>query len=222
MTDQINRTLYADTLETAYAHFNATLFEGALPECVLTAHPRKRSAGHFANKRWANGKAGGIDEINLNPTLFRDQGEREVLATLVHEMVHCLQEHTGKPSRNGYHNREWVGMMQAIGLEPVSLDGRNGTGQKVTHTIVEGGRYAAAYEALAGRDDWQGLAFNRIDEAATGGKAEGDEDKGGTQGKRPGGRVKYASRCRTVSVWGKPGLMLAAHVNGEFVPLFQQ
>jgi len=101
--------------------------------------------GHCANQHWPNGKGGGIDAINLNPTLF-------------HEMVHCLQEHTGPPSRNGDHTREGAGRMQAIRLEPVAIDGTGGTGPRVTHTIVivDGGRFAAAYETLATRDDWQG------------------------------------------------------------------
>jgi len=214
MTNQINRTLYADTLETAYRHFNATLFEGTLPECVLTAVARKRSAGHFANSRWQNGKADGIDEINLNPTLFRDQGDREVLATLVHEMVHCLQEHTGTPSRNGYHNKEWVGMMEAVGLTARSLDTANGTGQRVTHAIVEGGRFAAAYETLTASADWHGLNFNRIHEPtgkATKGEKADPEGKPATGPRTKGGkRVKYTSPCGMVNTWGKAGLTLAA------------
>jgi len=49
VTDPISRTLSTATLVTADRHFNATLFDGTLPACVLTAvacrstpaHPRR-------------------------------------------------------------------------------------------------------------------------------------------------------------------------------------
>jgi len=224
MTDPINRTLSTDTLETAYRHFNATLFEGTLPECVLTAVARTRSAGHVANSRWPNGTAGGIDAIHRNPTLFRDQGERAVLATLVHERVHGLQEHTGKPSRNGDHNTEWVGRMRAIDLEPCSLDNANGTGQRVTHAIIAGGKFAAAYDALATRADWHGLTLTRIDEATarTGGKAPTDPAGTAPTPRRTPGKVKSASPCGRVNAWGKPGLELATRIGTDWVALEAQ
>jgi hypothetical protein len=31
------------------------------------------------------------------------------LSTLVHEMAHLQQNHFGKSSRTGYHNKEWAG-----------------------------------------------------------------------------------------------------------------
>jgi hypothetical protein len=33
-------------------------------------------------------------------------------------MVHLWQHHHGKPSRTGYHNKEWATMMKAVGLIP--------------------------------------------------------------------------------------------------------
>jgi hypothetical protein len=36
----------------------------------------------------------------------------------VHEMAHVWQHAHGKPSRNGYHNKEWAAKMDERGLIP--------------------------------------------------------------------------------------------------------
>jgi len=146
-----------------------------------------------------------------------------VLATLVHERVHGLQEHTGPPSRNGDPNREWVGRARTIGLEPRSLDTANGTGQRVTHAIVEGGQCAAAYETRTASADGHGRTLARIDEATatTGGRARADP--AGTdpdpEPRRTPSKVKSASPCGRVTPWVTPGLELAAAINGQWVAL---
>ena len=33
-------------------------------------------------------------------------------------MTHLEQAHFGKPSRNGYHNKEWADLMERVGLMP--------------------------------------------------------------------------------------------------------
>jgi len=144
-----------------------------------------------------------------------------VRATLVHERVHCRQEHTGTPVRNGDHTREGVGRMQAIGLEPVVIDGTGGTGQRVTHTIIAGGQCAAACETLTESADWQGLTLTRIDEATakTGGRARAEPEGRAPAARRTPGKVKSASPGRRVTPWGKPGLELAAAIDGQWVAL---
>ena len=59
-------------------------------------------------------------EIALNPDTFEDRTDMEILNTLAHEMCHLWQHYFGKPSRGGYHNREWATMMEKIGLMPSS------------------------------------------------------------------------------------------------------
>jgi hypothetical protein len=49
-TDPTKRT-YA-TLQTAVRHFNATLFEGALPPCLVTFQRRSNALGYFAHNRF--------------------------------------------------------------------------------------------------------------------------------------------------------------------------
>ena len=61
-------------------------------------------------------------------------------------MPHLWQHHFGKPSRTGYHNREWAVKMRAIGLIPSDTGEPGGKeiGQRVTHYIEEGGAFARA------------------------------------------------------------------------------
>jgi hypothetical protein len=61
---------------------------------------------------------------------------------MVHNWQHCF----GKPSRNGYHNKEWAQKMDQIGLVPSST-GRPGgkrTGQKVSDYPKPGGAFERA------------------------------------------------------------------------------
>lgn len=62
-------------------------------------------------------------------------------------MVHLWQHHFGKPTRSGYHNREWANKMESIGLIPgdTGEEGGKQTGQKMTHYIEDGGKYEKAY-----------------------------------------------------------------------------
>ena len=90
------------------------------------------------------------DEIALNPAHFASRTPTETLSTLVHEMVHLWQHHFGKPSRTGYHNKEWAAKMREIGLIPTDTGqpGGKDTGQKVTHIIEQGGRFDQACTAF--------------------------------------------------------------------------
>jgi predicted SprT family Zn-dependent metalloprotease len=56
-----------------------------------------------------------VDEIALNPRTFIDRTDREIVSTLVREMVHLWQFHFGKPGRRGYHNKQWATKMEEIG-----------------------------------------------------------------------------------------------------------
>lgn len=199
----INRKIYMDALQAAYAHFNKALWNGDLPEVVITLQPKARSQGHFGNLRWHEGGKG-FGEININPTLIAANGEREVLSTLVHEMAHTWQDAFGWPSRNGYHNKQWVEEMRRIGLNPVSLDSKNGTGQRVSHEIAAGGAFDQAYQKLVARKSWSPLTINRIDDSEIkgGGKSGGGKPKSGS-------RVKYNCGNCGASVWGKAGLIIA-------------
>src|SRR5262245_50122233 len=53
-------------------------------------------------------------------------------------MVHCWQEHFGKPGRARYHNHEWADKMEALGLMPSDTGEENGkrVGQRVRHYVI--------------------------------------------------------------------------------------
>src|SRR5271170_3311769 len=99
------------SLDDAFAFFNARLFDGRLPACLITMQRSKSAYGYFAGGRFGTKDGKEVtDEIALNPSHFRDRSTEQSLSTLAHEMAHLEQHHFGKPSRAGYHNKQWAGM----------------------------------------------------------------------------------------------------------------
>ena len=137
--------------DEAIKYFNDKLFEGKLPDILLTLNRMKRTRGyhHFEKFQEREGKKR-ISEIALNPDSFEGRSDEEVLSTLVHELCHHWQWSFGKPSRPGYHDREWASKMDEIGLCPTStgeIEGKR-TGQRMTHIIVDGGKFEIACKAF--------------------------------------------------------------------------
>jgi len=206
-------------LQTAYDHFNAELFDGALPACLITLQREKHTYGYFSPKRFGAEDGRVTDEIAMNPTFFAVQPVSEVMQTLVHEMAHLWQAHFGKPSRRGYHNKEWGAKMEAIGLMPSSTGQPGGKklGEKMADYPIPGGRFEAACESLqteAFRITWR----DRVPalrptpprpEGEDGGEDEADAPEG-TEAAKPNksNRYKYSCPGCSLNVWGKPGLRL--------------
>jgi predicted SprT family Zn-dependent metalloprotease len=194
-------------LQQAYRYFNESLFDEQLPVCVITMQRKKNTHGYFAAERFTSrtSSATKTDEIAMNPETM-DRDDLTILSTLVHEMCHLWQQHHGKPSRAGYHNREWAGKMRDVGLEPVSLDkpGKD-TGQKVTHAIIEAGRFAAAAAALL-------ETGYTLQWCAT---PEGEKTR--TRAKN---KIVYLCEMCDTKVWGKPGIRLICGDCGE--PMLQE
>ncbi len=77
--------------QAAYDSYNAALFGGALPDCLITLQRKRGALGYFwASQFTARSGPGETDEIALNPEGFHDT-ETEILSTLVHEMAHHPQ-----------------------------------------------------------------------------------------------------------------------------------
>lgn len=184
---------YADELQRAYDHFNATLFEDRLPGAVITYTNRKKVYGHFGGKRWEAGEDHTADEIAMNPSHFRSRPVGEVLSTLVHEMTHQEQAHFGKPGRRGYHNIPWGLLMDRVGLTPSSTGSPGGkrTGQKVSHYIDPEGPFQASLNDLM--ETGYTLTWAKAPVSATSRKA-------------PVSKVPYECLPCGMKVWGKPGL----------------
>jgi predicted SprT family Zn-dependent metalloprotease len=139
-------------LQQAYSLFNAKLFRNKLPNCLITLNRHsKKTRGYFKPKTFErHDESTCVDEIAMNADFFKSRTDTEILSTLVHEMAHCWQQHFGKPSRNGYHNKEWANKMDDIGLTP-STTGKEGgkrTGQSCSHYIAANGPYCEACEEL--------------------------------------------------------------------------
>jgi len=185
-------------LQYAYDHFNDHLFGGELPGCLITMQRQKKSNGFFHGNRFvaADGKTL-TDEIALDPFVMKQRPARATLATLAHEMAHLWQHHFGKPSRSGHHNAEWAAKMIAIGLHPsdTGMPGGKITGQKVTHYIVDGGRFDRACHDLLNREGFK-LPF--VQSAADPAKAA----------KKRASKTKFTCPCCEAAAWGKPTLRI--------------
>ena len=194
--------------EQAYQWFNAKLFENTLPPCLITLQRKARSRGYFANDRFEH-RAGGstTDEIALNPDTFRGRSDKEIVSTLVHEMVHCWQRHFGKVGRGGYHNKEWAAHMVTVGLMPTDTGEAGGktTGQSVTHYIMDAGAFDRAADALLATGfqlRWQ--SYTRNEEGGNARARVRQSTRVRTAGKTPGrGRLRISSVVTARYRWRK-------------------
>lgn len=215
--------------QSAFDVFNDRLFGGCLPQCLITLQRHPRSLGYFSPDRFGlRAGEGKVPEIAINPQYLRSESVISTLATLAHEMTHLQQHVFGKPSRGGYHNREWAGLMKVIGLQPSSTGAPGGaeTGQNMSDYPIPGGRFErVANELIAA-----GFApsfFDRnepveretvlIVESEPGGERLAELVTPTVSGKR----MKYSCsgpRCR-VSVWGKPSVkIICGECGAPFAP----
>ena len=192
---QVTKREYSG-LESAYQFFDARLFGGCLPDCLITLNRKAGSKGYFSPERYQGreDKTAVVHELALNPDTFDGRSDLEILSTLVHEQAHVWQQHFGEPSRSGYHNKQWADKMQEVGLMPsdTGLEGGKRTGQRVTHYIIEGGRFdVAAREFLA-----------------DGFKLGWQSPVGAGKRKAPESKVKYSCFVCDLNAWAKPEVRL--------------
>lgn len=181
--------------QAAYDYLNRVLFNNQLSPCLLNFSRHANTCGFFSYKRWHNNSGKHIHEISLNPDLLERPIE-EVMSTLVHEMVHQWQFDFGKPSANGYHNKEWAGEMESIGLKPSSTGLPRGkrTGYKMSHYIIQGGKFDIAFQKIPVDYliPWKGKDYQRK-----------SSKRQTSQGKD---KLKYSCPKCLINVWGKTGL----------------
>lgn len=141
-------------LQRAFDHFNTELFEGSLPECMITLRSGNKHRGYHQANRFVSLDGKTVNELGLNPGFFTLQPIEVVLSTLVHEMVHHWQQCFGHPTSSNHHNSEWGRKMKALGLMPTSTGLPDGdeTGRNVTHYIVPDGRYIKACQTLIAQE----------------------------------------------------------------------
>ena len=140
-----------DAIEKMFNHFNSSLFDNSLPSVVITMQKQKNVMGYFSPFSWvSNQDQKKYHEIAINPEYIATFPLIEVLQTLTHELCHAHQTCFGKPSRTGYHNKEWSQKMLSIGLIPSSTGKPGGkqVGQKMSDYPEPNGRFIKACEAL--------------------------------------------------------------------------
>lgn len=200
-------------LQIAYNHFNRELFNGQLPDCMITLQRKADHVfGYYSHARFGHRDVEGYttDEIALNPRHFQKRTIEETLSTLVHEMVHLWQHHDpeGNPSRVGYHNKTWSKKMQDLGLRPTHNGQPDGRlhGQNMSHLIVSGGPFDLSAKRLISeqfRISW----YDRISEMSRV-DIDGKDTNGTGEPVTAGRRAKFSCRKCAANAWGKPTLKL--------------
>ena len=69
---------YAE-LRSAYDFFNAELFAGRLPACLITYHRNRRTYGYFCGDRWDGSGDRLADEIALTPDVLSTPNQSAAL-----------------------------------------------------------------------------------------------------------------------------------------------
>lgn len=202
-TPEAPTRVYSGEFQSAFDFFNAELFKGRLPQCVIHMARGKKFLGYFWPERFsADGFKQTTHEIALNPDAF-GRDVRETLGTLVHEMCHLEQCAFGKMPRNGYHDSQWAGMMRAVGLTPRNVKNpEKQTGPSCTHSIDEGGAFDKACAKLMA----SGFKITYISRPV-----DADAAK-----KKRASKTKYTCQCCGQNAWGKPeSNLLCGDCDGE-------
>lgn len=110
---------YQEMLEYGFEVLNRVYFEGALPPIVITIMSSPRTNGHFTvNREWRVGEEN-FNEINISAEHL-DRPIENVMATLLHEMVHyyCQLNGIQDTSQYGrYHNKNFKNEAEKRGLK---------------------------------------------------------------------------------------------------------
>jgi len=163
----ITKIQYTD-LDDAFQYFNKKLFDNKLPDCLITLQRHKSFGGyHWYNKFSSRKGKDKVSEIALNPDGFESQTDIEILSILAHEMIHMQQHIIGDPPRKGYHDRGFAKLMNEIGLQASStgLPGGKTTGQRMSHYILEGGKFetvATAFLLSGEKFQWNSVVEDKV------------------------------------------------------------
>jgi hypothetical protein len=104
--------------------------------------------------------------------------------------------HFGKSSRSGYHNKEWAARMLRVGLIPSNTGKPGGkeTGQHMTHYIAPEAAFQTAFTDLEadGFDDLYVELWN-------------DEASRAKRKKKADSKTRYTCSSCSLHAWAKPG-----------------
>ena len=210
---KLDRTIHPDIdptdgmyqqIKVPFIHFNQVLFEGILPDCVLTLnHRSKRTLGYFRPDGFKHKDGAITDEIAMNPRIFLCDDLPYVLSIIVHEMAHMWKHHFGKkPCRGGYHCQEWGRKMDQLGLPPSNTGKPGGrrTGYQMMHYIEKDGVFDQACHELLSQGfamTW-GFAQQQVLDREHAPKKQNNKLKS-----------KYTCAACGLNAWAKPNVKLA-------------
>ena len=110
----------------AFDHFNATLFNNALPKVIITIQTRgrKKCYGWFWKDRW-NEAGKPAHEINMSAENI-NRTKEDQCETLIHEMVHLYNAIRDIADCNSlqYHNKHFKSAAEEAGLLVMKYPGR--------------------------------------------------------------------------------------------------
>lgn len=218
---------YSD-LYSAKGYFNERLFDGKLPDCILSFARHKNMLGYFCVDRFESQSGAISHEIAMNPVYLRSCGDAGALSTLVHELCHLWRYEFGPPNRGGgkgargYHDLVWVKKMLEVGLIPTDTglpDGKM-TGYSVSHLVVEGGQFDLDCKELLA----SGFKLNWRDRHIPDVANESDEDSATDAGSNPKpkkkkDRVKFTCAECDLNAWAKPSAPLVCGKCGIPMPV---
>lgn len=204
------------TLENIYYYYNYKLFDGQLPECIITLARHRGANAVYAPDRWIKREQSNeVDEIMMNPETM-NRPVRLWHSTLVHEMCHTWQRRF-EVYKGAYHDRVWGKKMEEVGLMPSDTGEPGGkkTGYRMTHYIIEGAPFDLAFKEITS-EQLNSLELpyipNPLYTASLPTLPSGVDPTTGTvttivrRKTKSGVKIAYSCGCSTV--WGKTGLSL--------------
>lgn len=213
-------------LQRAFDWFNDKLFDGQLPQTLITLQRGKQFSGFFRAKSFVSADGEQFThEIALNPDYFEEELKKnplEVLQTLAHEMAHLWQHEFGQTTRRAYHNKQFAEKMREIGLKTYNIrNPSRDVGQGVRETVIKDGLFEQAAKELNFDLRWMSRTPGRTappppplpilvpfnDPNVISGPAEPDEPLPPPPPVRdPKQKITYQCPVCKKKVWGAPGL----------------
>lgn len=191
MKETIKNSRIAGQLEKMYRQLNADKFGSELEEAFITIQSTPRAYGHVTcGKVWKSKTGLERYELNIGAGTL-DRPIENVVATLLHEMVHIYNMQNGiKDTSRGttYHNKKFKAKAEEVGLI-ISYD------ESIGWSITEPSDDLILYICEKG---WSDILMNRNEFSRIGGSAgkSGDgSDSGSAATRKPSSTRKYVCPC---------------------------
>ncbi|WP_417729050.1 hypothetical protein [Roseovarius sp.] len=211
-------------LQFVYDYFNPALFDGALPECMLSLQRRKHMLGSFGASVLASTDGKTAHQICVNPSYFETLGDLGICGTIVQAQCDLYRHDAdtlnrrGSKGARGYHDKPWALQMLKVGLRPTDDGTWTGkmTGYGMTHLIIENGPFDRAARALLE----SGFEFRWRDRRSLIDPTKLPDEPDDTGEDPKPTRAKYSCPSCGLNAWAKPAARLVCGVCSR--PLIRQ